>query len=176
MGREWVATLGAGEREITVTVVRRDGRLSAIVDGREVEVDARPVDERTISLLVGDQCFMVDLEGVLTQGGMAHCGGAAVPVRLEDARRKRLAATVGVAADQGGERLKAPIAGRVVKVMVAVGDVVAAGASVVVLEAMKMENEIKTRGPGVVEAVHTQDGESVESGQLLITLGPAPAS
>jgi len=74
----------------------------------------------------------------------------------------------------GGERprvspmLKAPMPGLVLRVQVAAGQTVAAGSGLVVLEAMKMENELKAGGPAVVKAVRVQAGEAVEKGQVLL--------
>ncbi|MBA3522410.1 MAG: acetyl-CoA carboxylase biotin carboxyl carrier protein subunit, partial [Gemmatimonadales bacterium] len=64
--------------------------------------------------------------------------------------------------------LKAPMPGLVVRVQVAVGDPVAAGAGLVVLEAMKMENELRAGVAGVVRTVRVQPGEPVEKGQVLV--------
>jgi biotin carboxyl carrier protein len=64
--------------------------------------------------------------------------------------------------------------GRVVKVLVAEGDQVDAGAPVIVVEAMKMENELCTEQPGVVSRIGAAVGENVESGAVLVELGPLP--
>ena len=97
-------------------------------------------------------------------------GSAEVAMVVEDARHKRLrqAAKRGPAAS--GERIHAPIAGKVVKALVAVGDTVAAGQPVIVLEAMKMENELAAERGGTVHAVHKTAGQSVDTGELLVEL------
>jgi acetyl/propionyl-CoA carboxylase alpha subunit len=64
--------------------------------------------------------------------------------------------------------LKAPMPGLVLRVQVSPGQSVSAGAGLVVLEAMKMENELKSAAPGVVKAVRVQPGEAVEKGQVLL--------
>jgi biotin carboxyl carrier protein len=79
----------------------------------------------------------------------------------------------------GGERargpavLKAPMPGLVVRVQVEAGQPVAAGAGVVVLEAMKMENELRAAAAGVVRIVRVRPGEAVEKGQVLVEFDPA---
>ena len=70
-----------------------------------------------------------------------------------------------------GASLNAPLAGNIFKVLVKVGDTVESGDVVIILEAMKMETEIRIQHSGVVSQVHTHEGESVQSGQLLISLG-----
>ncbi|HEX7704038.1 MAG TPA: biotin/lipoyl-containing protein, partial [Kofleriaceae bacterium] len=69
-----------------------------------------------------------------------------------------------------GEALRAPIAGKVVKVLVAVGDNVAPGTAVIVLEAMKMENELVSERGGTVKVVHKQAGQAVDTGDTLVEL------
>jgi biotin carboxyl carrier protein len=71
--------------------------------------------------------------------------------------------------------LRAPMPGLVVRVPVTPGDRVTAGASLVVLEAMKMENELKATAEGVVESVAVAPGQVVEKGQILLSFAPAPA-
>ncbi len=75
---------------------------------------------------------------------------------------------------RGGGAIKAPMPGLVVRVRVEPGQAIAAGAGVVVLEAMKMENELKAAAPGVVRAVLVRAGEAVEKGQLLVEFDGQP--
>ena len=83
----------------------------------------------------------------------------------------RMARRIGNAKDSLGERVvKSPMPGRVVKVLVAKGETVSAGQGLVVLEAMKMENEVRTRTAGTVVGVHVTTGTAVEGNALLVTL------
>lgn len=77
---------------------------------------------------------------------------------------------VSGAREGGPSRLTAPIPGKVVVVKVGAGDEVAAGQSLVVLEAMKMENELATEQAGTVSAVHVETGAAVDAGSLLVEL------
>ena len=74
---------------------------------------------------------------------------------------------------RGPAALKAPMPGLVVRVQVETGQSVGAGTGVVVLEAMKMENELRTSAPGVVAAVRVRAGEAVEKGQVLVEFASA---
>jgi biotin carboxyl carrier protein len=65
----------------------------------------------------------------------------------------------------------APMPGRIVKLAVAVGDEVLEGATLVVVEAMKMENDVRARVSGVVRELHVKQGDAVEAGAKLVTLG-----
>lgn len=76
----------------------------------------------------------------------------------------------------GPAPLKAPMPGLVVRIAVAVGDLVSAGQALVVVEAMKMENELRAAAPGVVTAIKAVQGTAVEKGALLVELGPVPAA
>ncbi len=68
------------------------------------------------------------------------------------------------------QEVRAPMPGKVVRIEVKTGDTVKAGAGLLVLEAMKMENEIKSSFAGIIEAVHATPGKAVEKGELLLTL------
>ena len=92
-------------------------------------------------------------------------------VVLEDAAKRRLAAASGRSnVKAAGETLRAPIAGKVVKINVAPGDVVAPGTAVVVLEAMKMENEIIAERGGTVAMIGKLAGQAVDIGDMLVEL------
>ncbi len=98
-----------------------------------------------------------------------------VPVTAEalDERTKRLREmTTAMVGASGPKPVVAPMPGLVVKVDVAVGDEVEAGQGVVIVEAMKMENELAAEGPGRVVAIPAVEGEAVEKGQVLVELEP----
>jgi biotin carboxyl carrier protein len=168
------------QRELIITIDGREcvarvepqtkGPWRVSIDGREHLVDARRVRSGTWSLLVAGRSFVVDLDE-RKLGTAVLIGNVDTVVEVEDARRKRLARSVahGDGAKRG-EIVRAPIAGKVVKVLVAPGDQVAAGQSVVVLEAMKMENEIRSESGGTVASVHIESGQSVDTLDTLVTL------
>jgi glutaconyl-CoA/methylmalonyl-CoA decarboxylase subunit gamma len=161
-------------REVTIAIEpSADGRWQVAVDGQQARlVDAVEIRPGTWSLLCDGLSLVVDLDRRAAGPAMLYAGGEA-DVELVDARRRRLAQSVaqGGRGAQHGEVVRAPIAGRVVKLLVAAGDQVAANQGVAVLEAMKMENEIKAARGGVVETVHVQPGQSVETQEPLLTLG-----
>jgi len=171
MRHELSASLGG--REVEITVERsRDGQWRVALDGGpERSVDAVEIRPGTWSLLVDGRSILVDLDR--RAGATAlMVGGEEVVVELVDARKRRLAQAVGAGSRAGarGELVRAPIAGKVVKLLVAAGADVTAGQGVAVLEAMKMENEIRADRGGTVDVIHVQPGQSVDSGELLVTL------
>lgn len=170
MARELIATAGKDERNLVVERLE-DGRFSVTIEGTERIVDSVEVSEGTWSLIVDGRSFVVHLDPGKRQNKLTT-EGVATAIVVEDAKRKRLAEkVVGRAAAQvAGEVVRAPIAGKMVKLLVAVGDEVAAGTGVCVLEAMKMENEIMAERGGTVEAIHVAAEQPVESGDKLVTL------
>jgi biotin carboxyl carrier protein len=102
-----------------------------------------------------------------TGDGDAVVGGHAVPVALVT-RRRRAKAALG--AGDGEQRVLAPMPGKVVKVLVAAGDAVTARQGLVVVEAMKMENELTATRAGTVTSVVVAEGDSVEAGRLLVVV------
>ena len=103
--------------------------------------------------------------------GEAVVAGHAVPVALAN-RRRRARAILG--AGNGDQRVVAPMPGKVVKVLVAVGDSVEARQGLVVVEAMKMENELTVSRAGTVAKIEVTEGTSVEAGRLLIVVSCRP--
>ena len=79
-------------------------------------------------------------------------------------------AVLGKAAHKGPLKLMAPMPGKIVKVLVHVGDKVEAGAGVLVMEAMKMENELKTSRAGTVQEIRVREGQAVEMGAVLLVV------
>jgi len=99
-------------------------------------------------------------------------GGEQYDVQVTDERQRRLLAGRSQPAPPGGDtNVTAPIPGLIVKVEVKEGDSVTAGQPLVILEAMKMENEIRAPRDGEVRGVHVAPGQSVEQGAVLVTLG-----
>jgi biotin carboxyl carrier protein len=96
-------------------------------------------------------------------------GGRTIAVEVVDERTRRVRAMAGGETKPSGPKpLKAPMPGLVVKVEVAAGDTVVRGQGLVIVEAMKMENELRADVPGVVKAVHVQAGQTIDKGQVLV--------
>ena len=169
--RELVVTANGLDRQLVVDgpLDGQDGKFRVVLDGVERLVDARPIRPGTWSLLIDGRSFVVDLDRRRT-GIAASVGASEVTLQVEDALRKKLAGAAGSRAAAKGETLRAPIAGKVVKVLAAVGDTIAPGQAVIVLEAMKMENELVAERGGTVSAVHKTAGQAVDTGDLLVEL------
>lgn len=169
MKRELIVTAEGRERAVVVDGPGQDGKFRISIDGTAHEVDARALRAGTWSVLLDGKSHVVDLDPRRT-GIAASVGDSEVMLKVEDALHKRLASAAGARPVATGEQLRAPIAGKVVKVLVAVGDTVAPGAAVIVLEAMKMENELAAERGGTVTKLHKAAGQAVDTGDLLVEI------
>jgi biotin carboxyl carrier protein len=167
--RELIVTAEGRDRAVLVDGPGPDGRFTITVDGAAQQIDARALRPGTWSLIIAGTSYVVDLDHRRT-GIAASIGDSCATLRVEDALHRRLASAAGARPQPRGEALRAPIAGKVVKVLVAVGDQVAAGAAVIVLEAMKMENELAAERGGTVSAIHKAAGQAVDTGDLLVEI------
>ena len=169
MKRELIVTAEGRDRTVIVDGPGPDGRFRISIDGVEHQVDATALRPGSWSLILAGRSYQVDLDR--RRGGVAASVGAGeVMLQVEDALHRRLASAAGARAQARGESVRAPIAGKVVKVLVAVGDQVAPGRAVIVLEAMKMENELAAERGGTVSAIHKAAGQAVDTGDLLVEL------
>jgi biotin carboxyl carrier protein len=168
-----------GGRTRAVVVTRVGAGFAVSVDRRTFQVDAARIDAHTLSLIVdggshkgGSLRFVRDayVAGDLSTGQLTvHIGGTAVPVTVNGRRRWGRHAEAG-SDGAGPQRITAPMPGKIVRLLVQAGDLVTARQPLVVVEAMKMENELRAARAGTVAEVHTREGASVEGGALLIVI------
>ncbi len=143
---------------------RAEGRWSCRLDGREVEIDAVLARPDVLSLRIGNQAYEIKSERV---GNDWHVwvGSARFACEVRDPRSLRSRARA--ADDHGPRKLTAPMPGKVVRVLVREGDAVEAGAGVLVVEAMKMQNEIKSPKKGTIQRMLAAEGVAVNAGDVL---------
>ena len=157
--------------------IRRVGeRTQVLVDGREHEADvASAGDDGLLSLLLDGRSWTI-----ATRFEDGHVvlsfHDREVRLRVEDERtRAARLSTGGPRQAVGSAQVKSVMPGIVKELRVAAGDAVVAGQALLILEAMKMENEIRAPLAGRVERLHVQRGQAVEKGALLVSLGaPRP--
>ena len=151
-------------REVEVT---RDGpRLLVRLDGRELAADAVEVATGTYSILLEGRSFEVRVQP--EPGGRLHLQtyGEDFPVEVLDPRVWR-GKRSGILEAEGRQQVTAPMPGKVVRVLVAAGDKVEAGQGLLVVEAMKMQNEIRAPKSGTVERILVSEGQAVHAGHTL---------
>jgi acetyl/propionyl-CoA carboxylase alpha subunit len=161
-----------GER-ITVEL---DG-AHAVIDGERLDVSLTAVEGTPVKLVrVGEQVHrVVARRGAVRGNWQLDVDGVRVEAEALDERLRAIRdLTAASAAASGPAPLLAPMPGLVIRVNVAVGDLVAAGQGLVVVEAMKMENELRAAAPALVTVVRAVIGTAVEKGAVLIELGPLP--
>jgi biotin carboxyl carrier protein len=152
----------------SVQVDRVGDRFTVTIDGRTHTVDAAEVEPGRWSLLMdGSYASHEIVVRPAASGEMSvQVDGASVPVALRDPRRSRR----GHAAGDGPVRVVAPMPGKIVRLLVAPGDEVTVRQGLVVVEAMKMENELRAPRAGTVADVSVQEGAIVDVGAVLITI------
>jgi acetyl/propionyl-CoA carboxylase alpha subunit len=145
-----------------------DGRVRATVDGQPLEAELRTVGDALLLVTPGRTLELV-AAGTGNAVTMWTSDGELVVEVLDD-RQAAARSGQGPAAHDAESVLRSPMPGRVVKVLCAPGDSVERGQGLVIVEAMKMENELPSPGTGVVQAVHVETGTTVEGGQVLVEL------
>jgi biotin carboxyl carrier protein len=152
-------------------IIEINERGEAIVDGQAFQVDFESVGAAPLySLLINNESFEALVE---RRGDEWHVlmHGDLYTVRVSDERTQRLAAAASSLVPETGDvSIRAPMPGLVVAVPVTVGQAVEAGDVLVILESMKMENELKAPRAAVVERVHVRAGDSVEQSQTLVVV------
>lgn len=154
----------ASGRRYAVDVTRRDGLFLVSVDGREREVDVKEIGG-VLSLLVGTRSYEVSIDG-----NTAHVDGTPVEVAIVSPRPSGGRAAAAHLATDGPQQVRAPMPGKILKLLVKPGDRVEPRQGLVVVEAMKMENELRARAAGTVAEVRAIEGTTVEAGAILIIL------
>ncbi len=152
-------------------VESRGGRLW--LDGRQLDVEAVKVDHAW-SVLLGRRSYEVALVERDPGELLVHVNGRAVVVRggvqRFGVRRAHPGSAGGGVASPGSQRVVAPMPGRIARVLVKAGDTVAARQGLVVVEAMKMENELRSPRAGTVSEVRVVAGVLVEANAVLIVI------
>jgi len=143
---------------------RADGRWSCRLDGREFEIDAILTRPDVLSLRIGDRAYEVKSERVANDLHL-WVGSTCFAVEVRDPRSLRGRTRAGD--DHGPRKITAPMPGKVVRLLVHEGDEVEPGSGVAVVEAMKMQNEIKSPKKGTIQKILVSKGAAVNAGDVL---------
>jgi biotin carboxyl carrier protein len=154
----------------TFSVAHNDSQVS--VDGRAVEWTLFAVGERHYHLLWNNRCYSIEVVAVADRSKAVtlKINGKRCEVALRD-NMDLLLSKMGLNNHSGVKvnSITAPMPGLILQINVQQGDTVSPGDTLLVLEAMKMENIIKSSGEGTVKSVHVSKGQSVEKGQVLVS-------
>lgn len=157
------------DREFVVDVDESDGRLAVSLDGTDLQVDLEAVRSSLLSAIIDGRQIELEVETVQGQYELS-IDGDVYTATVRDARGARFEGIRRVSQQSGETVVKAPMPGLVVAVEVAPGETVDLGQGLLILEAMKMQNELRSPSSGRVREVHVSKGEKVEKGDPLLVL------
>ncbi len=163
----YVALLDGGRRDQAVEVTEQGPGLYRVRIGDRVHVvDAFLHDSGTLSLIVDTASWTASLD---RRGPKVHVrvNESVFPIEILDEKKLRMRRAAGQFTVEGRQAVSSPMPGKVAKVLVKVGDEVRAGQGLVVVEAMKMENELKSPKDGTVVELHAKEGQAVEANAKL---------
>lgn len=157
-----------GENTSTVEIKRDGARVFARVDDREYELEASE-PEPNVYLLKHEGRVYEAFVGKGADGVMSvEINNTQFDVRLIDSKKLRGAGAA--AAADGVAEIKTAMPGKVVRVIVAAGDEVKKGDGILVVEAMKMQNELKSPKDGIVKSINAAEGKTVAAGDVLAVI------
>lgn len=155
---------------VAVELVERGGLTFVVNGAQEIPVDLDPVRNGAYSLLLGTESLPVVASGPNDELTLT-LGSETWRVCVLDEREALVAATLGAKAGRkGGGVLRAVMPGIVRTVLVEPGTAVSRGAPLLILEAMKMQNEVRADADGTVSQVHVKPGTAVAKGDPLVTI------
>jgi biotin carboxyl carrier protein len=163
----WVATVDG--QPTPVDVDGRDGRYRVTVGDRVQEVDARRTASGQYSLLIDGVSHVADVAPT-DRGTRVDVDGSTYLVEVEEHTRHLIRTRGAAGARAGTQTVTTPLPGKVTHVAVAPGDRVERGDTLVVIEAMKMENEFRATAAGTVAEVRVAPGQAVNAGDVLAVI------
>ena len=148
-------------------------KWQVVVDGRAFEIDSQQLDgvlqvePGVYSVLLEGASYEIRIQPSL-QGLTASVAGRRFAVEVRDPRDASRSSRAAIGS--GRQNVTAPMPGKVVRVLVGTGDLVETSQGLVVVEAMKMQNELKANRPGRVMEIRAREGETVGAGDTLVVL------
>jgi len=154
-----------GGKARTVGFSRIGERLSWAIDGKPIEADAVEVSAGVYSILIEGQSFEARIEPA-PRGARVVIAGREYSASVRDPRQwKRHGGAAREA--EGRQQVLAPMPGKIIRILVQAGETVAAGQGLLVIEAMKMQNEVRSPKSGTVERLLVNEGQTVNAAEIL---------
>jgi biotin carboxyl carrier protein len=157
--------IDVASRTRTLELSRDGRRITGTLDGRALEADAVEVGPGIYSILIGGASFEAQVESA-SSGLTVIIGGRRIPVCVLDPRQWQ-GRRGGAIQAEGRQQIVAPMPGKVVRILVQEGEKVEAGQGILVVEAMKMQNEIRSPKTGAVERLMVTEGQAVNAGEVV---------
>lgn len=168
MQKEFKIESDDGLKNISVKKINKN-TYEILLDDKNFTIDAHQLNDHELLIKKSHQIFNFLVSRKETNY-LIQKDNESVAIRLFD--EDYLSKQRHFADDSLSEgAIKAPMPGKVVKCLVKKGQEVEKGHGVIVIEAMKMENELKAGSEGIIETIHVEEGQSVEAGQLLVSIG-----
>jgi biotin carboxyl carrier protein len=159
-------TSASGKRKHAVELIRNGDASSFALDGQPVEADAVQIAPNAVSVMLGGQSFELHISRSMDGTLKLRCGPHEYTAEIIDSRAWR-GRKQGAVEVEGRQEILAPMPGKVVRMLAAVGDAVEAGQGLLVVEAMKMQNEIHSPKSGKVQRLLVKEGQNVNAGEVL---------
>ncbi|MEI6749081.1 MAG: biotin/lipoyl-containing protein [Bacteroidales bacterium] len=164
--------LNIDSRKAKVDMLKRDGnQLSVSVDGEVYNLDMVRVAEGIYSIIYKGKSFNVEMiQGTTDKHYVVNTFYNSYEIEVVDAETRYIRNRHKGDAHDGDNSISTPMPGKVVKILVEVGEEVEVGQTVIIVSAMKMESEFKVRKPGIVKAIHVKEGDLVEGHKVMVVI------
>jgi biotin carboxyl carrier protein len=169
MPTRYMATLEGNQHELEISEISAH-EFRVKLGGTEHQLDVRQVGSGSFSILISDRCFDVDVVRDGDELIVALRGRSSRVTLVDAARHAHRVANSERPEFTGRAEVKALMPGRIVNVLVNPGDEVSQQQGVIIVEAMKMENELKSPKAGKIAEIKVIPGQTVEKGELLVVI------
>ncbi len=156
-------------KTVPVEVERKNGSYSLTLGGKSFTVDAVRTRRQMLSMLVDGESFEAGVEKRGNSFSVSFYNDT-IEFELFEGRKYKAAEIIHKAGPAGPTKILAPMPGKIIRITVAENSHVNQGDSLMIMEAMIMQNELKAPRPGRVRQIHVKEGEAVSPSQLLLVL------
>ncbi len=156
------------ETESTLEIQKNEDLVKALIDGREYVVTASEPESNIFLLKDGNEIHQAFVSINEDGSFLVSIGGNEIALEIYDPRQLRTSLKAGVV--DGLVEIKTAMPGKIVKIEVEEGESVSSGDGVIIVEAMKMQNELKSPKDGVVSSIEVSEGDTVEAGSILLRI------
>ena len=157
---------GASKRTVTVELESQPTGCGILLDGNPVEADAIQISPQTLSVLLNGQSFEIHVAPTSDGKLKLQTGSHEFIAAVQDPRAWR-GRKQGTLEAEGRQQITAPMPGKVIRLLVNAGEKIEAAQGLLVIEAMKMQNEIRSPKSGKVERLIVKEGQNVSAGEVL---------
>jgi biotin carboxyl carrier protein len=164
---EYVVTTGKGKKDIIIT-----DENTAVINGKKYDYELTRLNNDTYILRLGSRIYQLTAERVSSDTFSVFVNGNMVEAAVRSILQEKAIEQIESAAAGKHKNIsvKAPMPGMILKIKKQAGEIVKTGESVVILEAMKMENDIHSPAEGIISNIAVQEGSAVEKGAVLFLI------